>query len=247
MKTAARVEGVIPVAGIRNAVRSFRGLRDRREESNRIAGERMAVHVRSREEVAAERERHERFEREAIPHMDALYNFALRMTSAQSEADDLVQETYLKAFRFFDKFESGTNCKAWLFRILKNSYINRYRKAQKSPELVGYDAVEEYYYSIRSPHAERNDLQELLFDRVLDDEVSGAIEALPEDFRTVVILCDIEGFTYEEIAAFANCPVGTVRSRLHRGRKLLRDALLDYASDRGYLGAPVEEMLAESC
>jgi RNA polymerase sigma-70 factor, ECF subfamily len=235
MKTAASIQTIASITGLGRAVRSFRSLQERREEGNRVAGRRMAAYAGTQEEIAAERARHERFECEAIPHMDALYNFALRMTSSEAEADDLVQETYLKAFRFFDKFESGTNCKAWLFRILKNSYINRYRKQQKSPELVGYDAVEEYYYSIRAPHAERNDLEELLFDRVLDDEVTSAVESLPEDFRTVVILCDIEGFTYEEIAAFANCPVGTVRSRLHRGRKLLRDALLGYASDRGYL------------
>lgn len=244
MKTVASVQKGAGIIGLGKAVLSFRGGQQRREESNRIAGERMAEHGRTQEAIAAERARHERFEREAIPHMDALYNFALRMTSSEAEADDLVQETYLKAFRFFDRFESGTNCKAWLFRILKNSYINRYRKAQKSPELVGYDTVAEFYYSIRAPHSERNDLQEVLFDRVLDDEVSSAVESLPEDFRTVVILCDIEGFTYEEIAAFANCPVGTVRSRLHRGRKLLRDALLGYAADRGYLKLSAEETLS---
>ena len=174
------------------------------------------------------------FERDAIPHMDALYNFAIRMTVDAAEAQDLVQETFLKAFRFFDKFEQGTNCKAWLFRIMKNSYINRYRKAQKSPETVDYDAVEEFYYSIRASGSDDGDLSELLFNNILDDEVTAAIERLPEDFRTVVILCDIEGFTYEEIAEFVDCPVGTVRSRLHRGRKLLRAELIAYATNKGY-------------
>ena len=184
--------------------------------------------------VRIEEETRLAFEREALPHMDALYNFALRMTLVPAEAEDLVQETFLKAFRFFDKFEQGTNCKAWLFRIMKNSYINRYRKSQKSPEIVDYDAVEEFYYTIRSHRAETVNPAETLFDNILDDEVTLAIESLPEDFRTVVILCDIEGFTYEEIAEFVDCPVGTVRSRLHRGRKLLRDRLLLYASSRGY-------------
>lgn len=176
----------------------------------------------------------EAFERDAIPHMDALYNFALRMTGDGVEAQDLVQETFLKAFRFFDKFEQGTNCKAWLFRIMKNSWINRYHKAQKSPETVDYDSVEEFYYSIRSHGSDDGDMSELLFNNILDDEMTGAIERLPEDFRTVVILCDIEGFTYEEIAEFVDCPVGTVRSRLHRGRRLLRDALVHYATSKGY-------------
>jgi RNA polymerase sigma-70 factor (ECF subfamily) len=172
--------------------------------------------------------------------MDSLYNFALRMAESQPEAEDLLQETYLKAYRFFDKFEPGTNCKAWLFRIMKNSYINRYRRRQKRPETVGYEAVEDFYYSIRSDSTDASDFQGLVFEHLLGDEVTVAIESLPEDFRTVVILCDIEGFTYEEIAEFVDCPVGTVRSRLHRGRKLLRDALLDYARSTGYRAEAVE-------
>lgn len=185
------------------------------------------------------RQRHVDFEREALPHMDALYNFALRMTSDPDDADDLVQETYLKAYRFFDKFEKGTNCKAWLFRILKNSFINMYRRNAKQPAKVDYDEVEEYYHLIRDASADPNDLQERLFSNLLDDDVTRALDALPEEFRTVVILCDIEGFTYEEIAEFVECPIGTVRSRLHRGRKLLRAQLYDYARTRGFT-EPVE-------
>ncbi len=171
--------------------------------------------------------------------MGALYNFALRMTGNPDDAHDLVQETYLKAYRFWDKFEQGTNCKAWLFRIMKNSYINLYRKEVKEPEKVDFDDVQEFYNSIRGSTVESNDMQEKLFGSLLDDEVNAALASLPDDFRTVVILCDIEGFTYEEIAEFAECPIGTVRSRLHRGRKMLQKALVDYARAKGY-GAAVD-------
>lgn len=188
----------------------------------------------SQESSEVLRKRHLDFEREALPHMDALYNFALRMTSDPDEADDLLQETYLKAYRFFDKFEQGTNCKAWLFRIMKNSFINIYRRTSKEPDKVDYNDVEEFYHSIRAESTDPNDLEERIFSNILDDDVSTALETLPEEFRTVVILCDIEGFTYEEIAEFVECPIGTVRSRLHRGRKMLRAKLYDYAMQRGF-------------
>jgi len=163
--------------------------------------------------------------------MDALFNFALRMTLSQVDAEDLVQETFLKAFRFFSSFEEGTNCKAWLFRILKNTHINRYRRDRKLPAIVAYDDSAE---NAQAVWAEPSDLAIDMFRNLLDDDVTRAIESLPEDFRTVVILCDIEGFTYEEIAEFIDAPVGTVRSRLHRGRRVLRETLLDYAMRRGY-------------
>ncbi len=188
----------------------------------------------SQEAAEVLRKRHLDFEREALPHMDALYNFALRMTTDPDEADDLLQETYLKAYRFFDKFEQGTNCKAWLFRIMKNSFINIYRRTSKEPDKVDYNDVEEFYHSIRAESTDPNDLEERIFSNILDDDVSTALETLPEEFRTVVILCDIEGFTYEEIAEFVECPIGTVRSRLHRGRKMLRSKLYDYAMQRGF-------------
>lgn len=174
------------------------------------------------------------FETEALPHMSALYSFAVRLTRDRDDAADLVQETYLKAFRFFDKFERGTNCKAWLFRILKNSYINRFRKTSKAPDTVEYDAIEEFYETIRDSSVETSVLEEQVFDNALDDEVAKAIESLPEEFRTVIILCDIESFTYEEIAEFIDCPIGTVRSRLHRARKLLAGSLAEYARKRGF-------------
>jgi RNA polymerase sigma-70 factor (ECF subfamily) len=180
-------------------------------------------------------EQESEFQREAIPHMDALYNYALRMTGDPNDANDLLQETYLKAYRFWDKYEKGTNIRAWLFRIMKNSYINLYRKASKEPDTVDYDDVQNFYQTIRDQSTDPNDLQEKLFGNLFEDDVAKALESLPEDFRTVIILCDIEGFTYEEIAEFVECPVGTVRSRLHRGRKLLRDKLYNYAREKGYV------------
>lgn len=179
--------------------------------------------------------RHSEFEQEALPHMDILYNYALRMTGNPDDANDLVQETFLKAYRFWDKYEKGTNIRAWLFRIMKNSYINRYRKETKEPETVDYDEIQNFYNSIRYESSDQNDLQEKIFGGLLEDDVARAIEALPEDFRTVVILCDIEGLSYEEIAEFVDCPVGTVRSRLHRGRKMLRAQLFEYAKKHGYV------------
>lgn len=179
--------------------------------------------------------KHEEFVREAIPQMEILYNYALRMTANPDDANDLVQETFLKAYRFWDKYEKGTNIRAWLFRIMKNSYINRYRKETKEPETVDYNDIQNFYNTIRYESSDPNDLQEKIFGGLLEDDVARAIESLPEDFRTVVILCDIEGLSYEEIAEFVDCPIGTVRSRLHRGRKILREKLLRYAKDHGYV------------
>jgi len=175
------------------------------------------------------------FEREAIPHMDALYNFAFKMTGDSDDANDLVQETYMRAFRFFDKFEKGTNCKAWLFRIMKNTFINVYRKESKSPEKVDYEEIENFYENIKASNTDDAHLEKDIYDNLLDDELTEAISNLPEDFRTVIILCDIEGFTYEEIADFVDAPVETVRSRLHRARKMLFTKLHSYAIDKGYL------------
>jgi RNA polymerase sigma-70 factor (ECF subfamily) len=182
-----------------------------------------------------EQQKYVDFEKEALPHMNALYNFALRMTGDADDADDLVQETYLKAFRFFDKFEKGTNAKAWLFRILKNSYINEYRKVKKEPNKVDYNDIENFYENIKSSEVKSNHLVEDVFNNLLDDEISEAISSLPEDFKTVIILSDIEGFTYEEIADFVDCPIGTVRSRLHRARKMLYVRLHKYAQEKGYV------------
>ncbi len=181
------------------------------------------------------------FQSEALPHMDFLYNYALRMTYNAADAEDLVQETFMKAFRFWDSYEKGTNIRAWLFRIMKNAYINRYRKEKKAPETVEYDDVQNYYNNIRDSTVESGDVQETMFGNLLDDQVAKAIAELPDDFRTIVILCDIEELTYEEVAEFVDCPIGTVRSRLHRGRKLLRAKLLEYAKKRGYLEPKMKE------
>jgi len=175
------------------------------------------------------------FEAEAYPHKDILYNFALRTTGDKDDAQDLLQETFMKAFRFWDKYEKGTNIRAWLFRIMKNSYINRYRKETREPGMVDYDDVENFYDSIRDDSTDSNDLQKKMYSNMLSDEVTEALQSLPEDFRTVVILCDIEGLAYDEIAEFLNCPIGTVRSRLHRGRKMLQEMLSGYAREIGML------------
>ncbi len=180
------------------------------------------------------KQRKKDFDEEAMPHMNLLHNYAYKITGNQLDADDLLQETYLRAFRFFDKFERGTNCKAWLFRIMKNLFINKYRKKQKEPGKVDYDEIENFFDNIRSEKIESTDLQEKMFSNLLDDDVTNALNSLQDDFKTVVILCDLEGLSYEEIADFVQCPIGTVRSRLHRGRKMLQQKLYDYAKQRGY-------------
>lgn len=174
------------------------------------------------------------FEREMLPHLDALYNFAIRLTTDPIDAEDLVQDTIVKAFRFFSSYEKGTNAKAWLFRILKNSYINNYRKKSKQPQQVDYDEVSTYYESVRSEQSDTTDMEDIMYRDMLDDQITKALQRLPEDFRTVVLLCDVEGFTYEEIANMLDVPIGTIRSRLHRGRNLLRVELEEYADKRGY-------------
>jgi RNA polymerase sigma-70 factor (ECF subfamily) len=179
-------------------------------------------------------QKQEDFEEEIIPHLDAMYNFALRLTSDPSDAEDLVQDTIVKAFRFFSSYEKGTNAKAWLFRILKNSYSNNYRKKSKQPNQVDYDEVSTFHETIRSELPHTSDLEDKMFRDLVDDDISQALEELPEDFRTVVLLCDVEGFTYEEIANMLDVPIGTIRSRLHRGRNLLKAQLKEYAEKRGF-------------
>lgn len=176
----------------------------------------------------------EEFKREALPHIGILRNYAYKMTGNELDADDLLQETYLRAFRFFHKFEKGTNCKAWLFRIMKNLFINNYRKNQKSPGKVDYEEIENFFENIKSDALDSSDLQEKVFSNLLDDQVTVALNSLQDDFKTVIILCDLEGLSYEEISEFVQCPIGTVRSRLHRARKLLAQKLYKYAKAKGY-------------
>ncbi len=181
-----------------------------------------------------EQKKQKDFNEEIIPHLDALYNFGLRLTSEPNDAEDLVQDTIVKAYRFFDSYEKGTNAKAWLFRILKNSYINNYRKKSKKPQEVDYDEVATFYETIRAERTETSDLEDKMFRELIDDDISNALDEIPEDFRTVVLLCDVEDFTYEEIANMLDVPIGTIRSRLHRGRNLLKAQLMDYATKKGY-------------
>lgn len=174
------------------------------------------------------------FNVEIMPHIDTLHNFALRLTKDENDADDLVQDAVVKAYRFFKGYEKGTNAKAWLYRILKNSFINNYRKASNKPPEVDYDEVSSYYETVRAERTNTTDLESLMYRELMDDNLSKALSKLPEDFRTVVLLCDVDGFTYEEISNMMDVPIGTIRSRLHRGRNLLKAELHEYASKRGY-------------
>jgi RNA polymerase sigma-70 factor (ECF subfamily) len=174
------------------------------------------------------------FNEEFMPHIDAMYNFGFRLTLDEDDAKDLVQETFMKAYRFINSFETGTNAKAWLFRILKNSFINNYRKKSKQPNKVDYQEVESYYNSDSVNENITTDLRVETVQHLIGDEITNALNALDVDFRTVIILCDLEGFTYEEMAKILDIPIGTVRSRLHRARNLLKEKLKQYASSLGY-------------
>lgn len=179
------------------------------------------------------------FDAAAMPFIDSLYNTALRMTRNPEDAEDLVQETYFKAYKYYDKFQEGTNFKAWLFKILKNTFINRYRKQQNQPNQSDFADIEGVFEHRMNDdlgrHAPRDPEKDLL-DQMLDGEIQAALDSLPEDYRIVVVLADLEDFSYKEIAATLEIPVGTVMSRLYRGRRLLEKAMLDYAHKRGYLG-----------
>ncbi|MBN1299934.1 MAG: sigma-70 family RNA polymerase sigma factor [Melioribacteraceae bacterium] len=184
------------------------------------------------------------FEELVIPHKEALHNFAFKMTKNQLDAEDLVQDTLLKAFRFFEKFEKGTNIKAWLFMIMKNTFINLYRKVSKQPAQVDYEDIQNFYDDVAPEDVKYEHTTDDAFSRMMPDEISDAISNLQEDYRTVIILSDIEGYTYEEIAEFIDRPVGTVRSRLHRARKMLYAKLHDYAADKGFVNPPLEQVAA---
>lgn len=191
------------------------------------------------------KKKYDDFESEAIPNFPALKSFALKMTNDIDEADDLVQDTMLKAFRFWDKFEKGTNCKAWLFQIMKNSFINNYRKFSKEPNMVDYDDIQNFYETIKSDDVKTQHYQNDAFSDILDDEIVNALSKLPDDFRTIVFLSDIEGYTYDEIADFMDCPIGTVRSRLHRARKMLYSMLYNYAHDKGLVNSNLDKIAAK--
>lgn len=177
------------------------------------------------------------FEAEALPHMGILYGTALRMTRSPADAEDLVQDTFFKALRARDQFEPGSNCKAWLFKILTNTFINKYRRRVKEREILNGPEKEtnlEHFFK-SDAHRETLDPENALVDRFLSDEVQSALESLPVDYRTIIMLSDVQGFAYKEVAEMAGIPVGTVMSRLHRGRKLLQQKLFDYAKQEGVL------------
>jgi RNA polymerase sigma-70 factor (ECF subfamily) len=177
----------------------------------------------------------------AMEYMPALYSAALRMTRNPSDAEDLVQETYLKAYRAFGGFEAGTNLKAWLYRILTNTYINTYRAKKRRPEIADVEDVEDLYLYRHLAGDQATGLgrsaEDEALDRFTDDDVKAAIESLPDTFRMAVLLADVEGFSYKEIAEITEVPIGTVMSRIHRGRKALQKALYEYGSARGLVGA----------
>lgn len=174
------------------------------------------------------------FEKELFPHMDALKTFAYHLTYNEADAEDLVQETYLKAHKFIENYDPGTNAKAWLFKILKNAYINEYRKKARRPPKVNIDEVVTHKEGAASATAGHADLRKDIFEDTLGDEVTLALNALPLDFKTVILLCDIENFSYEEMAKILDLPIGTVRSRLFRARNMLKTKLKSYASQMGY-------------
>lgn len=174
------------------------------------------------------------FEEELFPHMEALKTFAYHLTYNEEDADDLVQETYLKAHKFIENYYPGTNAKAWLFKILKNAYINEFRKKSKRPPKVDIDEVSGYKEGDSGNPSAYQDLRQEIFDQSLGDEVTLALNSLPLDFRTVILLCDIENFSYEEIAKILDLPIGTVRSRLFRARNMLKDKLKPYAFRMGF-------------
>lgn len=176
----------------------------------------------------------ELFESELLPHADALYNFAYHLTYNEEDANDLVQETFMKAFRFMSLYEKGTNAKAWLFKILKNAFINEYRKKAKQPTKEDYEDIIAYQDADEDKGGVAYDLREDIFDGMMGDEITIALNRLPIDFKTVILLCDIEGFSYEEIAKIIDIPIGTVRSRLHRARNMLKESLKEYAASMGY-------------
>jgi RNA polymerase sigma-70 factor (ECF subfamily) len=178
------------------------------------------------------------FEQTALVHLDYLYNMAVKMTRNENDAHDLVQETFLRAFRFFDKYKPGTNCKGWLCQILKNSLINRFRQQNRRPCEVGFDCIEETREShVRDSGLKLGDPEETLLNSILNEDVRQAFDLLPQTFREAVSLALVDGFSYREIAGMVGCPVGTIMSRVHRARKIMQKQLVQHAGGKPWAAA----------
>jgi RNA polymerase sigma-70 factor (ECF subfamily) len=177
--------------------------------------------------------RQDLFKKEMLQYTDMLYSYAMYLSGNRDQANDLLQDTYMKAYRFFDKFEQGTNAKAWLYRIMKNTFINEYRRTHRQPEIVEFDEQLSPYHMSTNREG-MNDLRDMMDSQMFDDEMAGAIASLPEKFKSVIVLRDLEDLPYEEIAEVLAIPIGTVRSRLHRARSILFSKLKSYARARGY-------------
>jgi RNA polymerase sigma-70 factor (ECF subfamily) len=175
------------------------------------------------------------FQKDFEPLLNSAYNFAFRLTLDEDDAKDLVQDSYLRVYRFMNSYSDGTNAKAWLFRIIKNTFINEYRRKNKEPNKIDYQDLEINYNPEESDKKPTSDLRVEFLQGKIGDEVANALNALAIDFRTVIVLCDLEGFTYEEMSKILDIPIGTVRSRLHRARQILKDKLTEYARQEGYI------------